>query len=69
VTIINFNDKARVIYERQKPNKINVEQITFSRGDTNFSEAFKMGYEIINEYVRDDKIVIMFMTDGQSRYP
>jgi uncharacterized protein YegL len=40
VSIIKFNYRARIIIEREKPEKINVDEIPFSSGWTNFNSAF-----------------------------
>jgi hypothetical protein len=47
VTIANFNEKARIIFERCEPNKINMNQISFTNGATNFANAFFLVHSVV----------------------
>jgi hypothetical protein len=51
VTVINFNDNARIIYERWKSYEIDVGKITFTSGGTNFHHPFELAYQIIAKNV------------------
>ena len=69
-SIINFSKTARLIYNRVKPNQIDVNSIPFICGaDTDFEGPFKLAYDIANNYIKQETIIFVFMTDGLASYP
>jgi len=68
VTIINFSNKIFIDYQDKPASSINVYDLTFQNGGTNFSAAFIAGFEQIQRITKNDTVLV-FMTDGMSDYP
>ena len=69
VTIINFESRARIIYNRAKPDQINAYNIPYGDGGTDFEAAFRQAYDVANSYIHQETIIFIFMTDGGASYP
>jgi hypothetical protein len=68
VSIINFSSIAQIAYENTPANSISVDVLNFSRGGTDFPKAFAAGFELMKK-VKQENIVLIFMTDGEAGYP
>ena len=69
VTIINFEQNQRIIYERVKPSAVEMQKISYSGGGTSFNPVFDKVAEITDKTINREKIVFVFMTDGYANYP
>ena len=70
VSIINFSTKAIIEYKYQKSDIIDVESLTFFKGDgTNFCAVFDEAVLLMDNDVSDFSTFMVFMTDGQGSYP
>jgi Mg-chelatase subunit ChlD len=70
VSVITIGNQAKIIYERLNSSQINFNAIPFGNtGTENFHHAFQLTYEIINRYIRGERMVIVLMSDGQYSYP
>jgi uncharacterized protein YegL len=76
ITIIVFTDSAKVAFFNKEIHDINVEDIKFPAGNTSFSAAFECVYDSITIFRGQassgsvhESFAIIFMSDGESRYP
>ena len=69
VTIINFACSARIIYERVPASSVNISNVTYGCGGTDFSSAFSKVYSVAQKTIHQETIAFMFMTDGGDTYP
>ncbi len=74
ITIIVFSDFAQIAYFDEKITEVNVNTIEFPDGGTNFGSAFICVNECINRCRtditnRNHDYAIVFMSDGEDRYP
>ncbi|CAD8104631.1 unnamed protein product [Paramecium primaurelia] len=70
VSVIIFNNNARIVAECQKPNFQEMNnKIVYSGGGTCFEPPFKLALKLIKKYHNFNKIQILFYTDGEASYP
>jgi Mg-chelatase subunit ChlD len=66
ISIIKFDTNATLVCENILPTQYSSLDITFSGGGTDFEPVFKLAAQISNKYIKQAKIIFIFMTDGQS---
>jgi uncharacterized protein YegL len=76
ITVIVFEDSAKVVFSNKEIHDINVKDIKFPSGGTSFSAAFERVNRSISAF-RDEaspdsfheSFAILFMSDGEDNYP
>ncbi|CAD8169556.1 unnamed protein product [Paramecium octaurelia] len=70
VSIIIFNDNARIAVECEQPNTNAInKKIHFSGGNTDFGPPFQFALNLIDKHQNFTKIQILFYSDGEASYP
>lgn len=70
ITVINYNDKAKKMFEQEVPNVELISDIEQLKGNTNFNEPLVMAHQIISQSKdKYDKIILYFMSDGEAYFP
>jgi len=70
ITVINYNQNARIIFEKEEPSLDLLNFIDFGGGGTNFGNSLSLAYKtIINSKNEFDIFTVGFLTDGHAQYP
>jgi len=70
VSCVIFNSHARIVFHNAKVSQELLSKIEFTSGGTNFSDALQKVISLVNaSNGGDSDIVILFMSDGEDKYP
>ena len=70
ITVINYDENARIVFKKKTPNLELLNQINIKGGCTNFEVPLALAYDNILESKNEfDIFTIGFLTDGDAAFP